>query len=146
MKGKLLIVAIILIVIALVFNHYYQYRERNLADVLKMDKVEKVHYVVKPLEDGKHDYNRTLSDKESIQELTDFLSQYQVKKRKDKGWTTTYTREQFQFFLDYGEGENLDRIMVERDVVLGIYNKLNVLNAPVDYKWFEEFVGNREMR
>jgi hypothetical protein len=69
--------------------------------------------------------------------LADFLNQYQVRLTMKEGWTSDYPSEQFTFRVVYKNGDT-QMFTFEREVFVStrIYE---VVNAPFDYKWIQEF-------
>jgi hypothetical protein len=132
----------IILVIALLFIifRWNDYREKELVDVLDAGEIEEVLYRKLPLENDMVDFNRTIKNPESIQELVDFFSQYKVKKIGIRNFTSKYPDEQFIFQLEYADGRITIPSLIERDIVLVNEEQYTITNGPIDYKWIEDFV------
>lgn len=134
LKRVALIAALILV--GIIFFTFYMYREQNLGDVLNIEQVDRV-LIVTDNKKRLKDVEIPKIDQEKKDQLTDFLNQYQVKLTMKEGWFSDYPSEQFKLYLVYKNGE-LELYTIEREVVATtrIYE---VVNAPLDYKWIQEF-------
>ncbi|MFJ7677093.1 hypothetical protein ACIQXQ_03490 [Peribacillus sp. NPDC097198] len=132
----------IILVVALLFIviRWNDYREKELVDVLDAGEIEEVLYRKLPLENDVVDFNRTVNNPESIQELVDFFSQYKVKKIGIRNFTSKYPDEQFIFQLEYADERITIPSLIERDVVLVDEEQYIITNGPIDYKWIEDFI------
>ncbi|MBE4909884.1 hypothetical protein IMZ08_17755 [Bacillus luteolus] len=135
---KYLFISLLLIIIAVILIYFYKYREQNLGDLLDIGNVNKVHIITQ--HKGSFQFELKEVDQEYINKLTDFLNQYQVKLTNVHGWVSKYENERFELFLGYKNGKS-DRFTIEHDVVVST-RVYKVLNAPLDYKWIQEFERN----
>lgn len=144
MKKKnlsILSVAILLFLMYGVMN-WHAYREKNMIDVLDTTHIEKIYVKHLPIKDGMA-YNRQITDKASLQDLIDFLSQYKVKKVGDRDFVSEYPDEQFQF-LPYYEDERITLpSLIERDVLLHDHYQYEITNGPIDDEWLEDFIKDK---
>jgi hypothetical protein len=125
----------LLLIIAVIIICFYQYREQNLGDLLDMGNVDKVQIITGDKKE--FEMEMTKVDQDTLNKLSDFITQYQVKGTNKKGYISNFENERFELYLGYKNGE-IESYIFERDVVVsnGIYE---VLNAPLDYKWIQEF-------
>ncbi|QOR67325.1 hypothetical protein IM538_04075 [Cytobacillus suaedae] len=126
----------VLILVGIIFFTFYMYREQNLGDVLNIEQVERVLIVT----DDKNRPNGVeipKIDQEKKDQLIAFLNQYQVKLSMKEGWFSDYPSEQFNLYLVYKNGEP-EVFTIEQEVVATteIYE---IVNAPLDYQWIQEF-------
>jgi len=112
-----------------------EYREKNLADVLEAEKIVEVRY-------GKGytvELSDVVNDDASLEEFTDFLSQYRVIKEGPRDFTSQYPEEQYTLQLEYEDERITIPILIERDILLIEMDQYRVTNGPIDSKWIEEF-------
>jgi hypothetical protein len=133
MKKYVLIAPLIILVVVVVI--FYIYREQDLGDVLKIEQVERILLTTEEKEHNGIEIPKV--GQEKINKLADFLNQYQVRLTTKEGWTSDYPSEQFTLRLVYKNGD-FDIYTFEQYVVVStrIYE---VVNAPLDYKWIQEF-------
>lgn len=145
-KKHFYLLVLIVVIILFVIIRWNDYREKKLINVLDAGKIEEVFYKKLPFEnefDG-YEFNRTISNSESIQELVEFLSQYKVKKIGTRDFSSIYPDEQFQFELEYIDDRNTMSSVIERDVALIGYNQYIITNGPFNYEWIEDFIERHE--
>ncbi|MBT2641490.1 hypothetical protein J7I80_04580 [Bacillus sp. ISL-41] len=126
--------SLLLIFIAVIFFNLYKYRAQNLADLVDINRVEKIYIV---LGDNRPEtFELIKAEDETINRLSDFLSQYRVRLTTKGGWSSDHPSERFELFLGYKDGD-LGLYIFERDVVAGggIHK---VLNPPLDYREIEK--------
>lgn len=133
LKKYVLIAALILLIV--IFFTFHKYREQNLGDVLNIDQVERILLTTEERELNGVEIPKV--DQEQIDQLTNFLNQYQVRLTMKEGWISNYPSEQFTLRLVY-KNRDFEICTFERDVVATtrIYE---IVNAPLDYKWIKEF-------
>jgi hypothetical protein len=135
LKKYVLIAALIILIV--IFFIIYKYRAQDLGDVINIEQVERIHLSLddRKLDGVKLEIPRV--SKEQINQLANFLNQYQVKLTNKKGWISDYPSEQFTLRIVYKNGD-FEIYTIERDTVAStrIYE---VVNAPLDYKWIKEF-------
>lgn len=118
-------------------------REKNLTEVLDSKQIERVLFTQRSLENDMGQYNRKLSDKDAIEELISFLSQYKVIKVGDRNFHSEYPEEQFQFLLKYKDNRITMPALIERDVLLNDMYQYKITNGPFDYEWMEDFLKRK---
>ncbi|MFD2444173.1 hypothetical protein ACFSO7_09315 [Bacillus sp. CGMCC 1.16607] len=136
MKKYLLIAALILLFVF--FFTIYKYRAQDLGNVINIDQVERIHLTTEEREtNGVVKIEIPRVSQEQINQLANFLNQYQVKLTNKKGWTSDYPSEQFTLRIVYKNGD-FEIYTIERDTVVStrIYE---LVNAPLDNKWIKEF-------
>ncbi|MBO0603387.1 hypothetical protein I2483_17100 [Sporosarcina sp. E16_3] len=145
-KNKYIYLFAIILIIVLLFIiiRWNDYREKELVDVMDAEDIVEVLYRNLPLESHGGEFDRSISDSESIQELVDFFSQYRVKKVGLRNFTTKYPNEQFIFKLEYADKRITIDSLIEKDVVLLINDQYEITNGPFDYKWIEDFIERHE--
>lgn len=116
------------------------YRDKALVDVLDAGAIEEIAFRKFPLDDTEQ-FNRFVSNPESIQELFEFFDQYEVKKTGRRNFTSQYPDEQVVFQLDYTDDRVALPSLIERDVVLVGDDQYKVLNGPIDFQWIDEFIN-----
>lgn len=131
---RFLYVSLLLIIVAVIFFNLYKYRVQNLADLVDINRVEKIYLVLGDNRPEKFELIK--ADDETINRLSDFLSQYRVRLTTKGGWSSDHPSERFELFLGYKDGD-LGLYIFERDIVAGggIYK---VLNSPLDYREIEK--------
>ncbi|MCM3575353.1 hypothetical protein M3172_19315 [Mesobacillus subterraneus] len=127
--------SLLLIFIVVIFFNLYKYREQNLADLVDINRVEKI-YIMLGNKRPEGQFELSKADDETIKTLTDFLSQYKVRLTTKGGYSSDHPSEQFELYLGYEDGD-LGLFIFERDIVAGggIHK---VLNPPLDYKVIEK--------
>lgn len=133
MKKYGLIAALILLIF--IFFTFYKYRVQDLGDVLNIEQVDRILLTTEERELNGVEIPSV--SQEQINQLAKFLNQYQVRLTMKEGWSSDYPREQFTLRIVYKNGD-YEIYTFERDVVATtrIYE---VVNAPLDYKWIQEF-------
>lgn len=137
MKKYVLVSALILIItISFIF---YIYRAQDLGDIVNIDQVDRIFVTTVESERAIEGIAIQIPkiSQEQKKKLADFLNQYQVRLTMNEGWTSDSPSEQFTFRVVYKNGDT-QIFIFERDVFVStrIYE---VVNAPLDYKWIEEF-------
>lgn len=142
MKKKSFYIFSIAILILLIYGiaKWDDYREKNLTDLLDSAYIEKVYFKHLPLNEDMAGYNRQITDDASLQELINFLSQYQVNKVGSSDFVSEYPDEQFQFQLEYKDDRVTTPSLIEREVLLYDQYQFHITNGPVDYEWLERFL------
>lgn len=109
---------------------------------MDIKNVEKIHIVTERKDFD--EFGLTKVDQETIDQLSDFLTQYRVKLTNKEGWISDHEQEQFEIYLGYKNGE-MEKYTFERDVVVSshIYE---VMNAPLDYKWIQKFAHDNNFK
>lgn len=112
---------------------FYKYRERNLGELVDINRVEELYIVLGdqvPVE-----FELVKASDETIKKMSDFLGQYQVKRTNKEGWISKHKNERFELFFGYEDGE-IERYTFKRDVVVsnGVYK---IVNPPLDYNVIE---------
>lgn len=120
------------------------YREKELVDAMDAGDIVEVLYRSSQFESNLSEFDRSISDSESIQELVDFFSQYRVKKVGLRNFSTKYPNEQFIFKLEYADNRITIDSLIEKDVVLLVNNQYEITNGPFDNKWIEDFIERHE--
>jgi hypothetical protein len=139
LKKYILFAALMLLIV--IFLTLYIYRPQDLGDVINIEQVERIHLSNERKLNGVELEIPKVSQ-EQINQLTNFLNQYQVKLTNKKGWTSDYPSEQFTLRIVYKNGD-FEMYTIERDTVAStrIYK---LVNAPLDYNWIKEF--DRELK
>ena len=137
MKKYILIAALILfIAVSFIF---YIYRAQDLGDVVNIDQVDGIFLTTAESERENEGIEIEIPkvSQEQKRELGDFLNQYQVRLTMKEGWSSENPSEQFTLRIVYKNGE-FEIFIFDHDVVAStrIYE---VVNAPLDYKWIQEF-------
>ncbi len=135
---KYFFISLSLVIIAVILINSYKYREQNLGELLDIGNVDKVHIITEYKDSYQFELKK--ADQESISKLADYLNQYQVKLTNEHGWTSKYENERFELLLGYKNGDS-ERFTIEHDVVVST-RVYRVINAPLDYKWIQEFERN----
>lgn len=135
LKKYVLIAALILFIV--IFFTLYKYREQDLGNVLNIDQADRILLTTKDRELYGVEIEIPKVNQEQINQLADYLNQYQVRLTMKDGWNSDHPSEQFTLRIVYKNGD-YEIYTFERDVVAakGIYE---VVNAPLDYKWIQEF-------
>ena len=143
-KYVYLLVIIGVIILFVMINRWNDYREKKLVDVLDAEKIEDVLYRELSFEDefDDNEFNRTISNSDSLQELVEFLSQYKVKKIGPRNFTSIYPDEQFSFEFQYVDNRNTMSSLI--DVALIGFNQYIITNGPFDYEWIVDFIERHE--
>ena len=115
-----------------------------MVEVLDAEAVEQILYTKLPLEDEEVYFNRTIDNPATIQEFTDFLGQYKVKKIGVRDFVSSYPNEQFSFDLVYTDERNTIPSLIERDILLNEHDQYEITNGPVDYQWLIKFLEKHE--
>ena len=145
-KNKYIYLLAIIFIIVLLFitMRWNDYREKELVDVMDAGDIVEVLYRSLLFESNLSEFDRSISDSESIQELVDFFSQYRVKKVGLRNFSTKYPNEQFIFKFEYADNRITIDSLIEKDVVLLVNNQYKITNGPFDYKWIEDFIKRHE--
>lgn len=77
-----------------------------------------------------------IEDTETINQLADFLKQYQVKPSKQDGWISKNLNEQIDFLFEYKDGSTKPYTF-DGDVIAS-YSIYMVVNDSIDYEWMEK--------
>ncbi|WP_102262581.1 hypothetical protein [Mesobacillus jeotgali] len=137
MKKYVLISALILI-IAISFT-FYIYRVKDLGDVVNIYQVDRILLTTDESERAIEGIEVEIPkvSQEQKKKLAEFLNQYQVRLTMKEGWSSDDPSEQFTLRIVYKNGD-FEIYTFERDIVAStrIYE---VVNAPLDYKWIQEF-------
>ncbi|WP_226674954.1 hypothetical protein [Mesobacillus jeotgali] len=137
MKKYVLISALILI-IAISFT-FYIYRVKDLGDVVNIYQVDRILLTTDESERAIEGIEVEIPkvSQEQKKKLAEFLNQYQVRLTMKEGWSSDDPSEQFTLSIVYKNGD-FEIYTFERDIVAStrIYE---VVNAPLDYKWIQEF-------
>lgn len=144
-KKKYGYLSALIIVGLLVFSflRWNDYREKDLVEVLDVDEMVEFRYADQTEEYVGLEFNGIVKDQESLQELTNFLSQYRVKKEGERNFETKYPDEQFNFLVSYEDDRITTSSLIERDVFLFDMDSYKIVNGPVDYAWLEDFMERR---
>src|SRR5690606_19235079 len=122
------------------FLRWNDYREKDLVEVLDANEIVEFRFNV-GYEDYSRDYYKGLvKEQESLQELVDFLSQYRVKKVGERYFELNYPVERITFQTFYEDERITVPSFIERDVFLFGRDQYKIINGPVDYAWFEDFM------
>ncbi|QMT18043.1 hypothetical protein H1Q58_03210 [Planococcus maritimus] len=121
-----------------------EYREKDMVEVLDAEAVEQIFYTKLPLEDEEVYFNHSIDNPAAIQEFTDFLGQYKVKKIGVRDFSSSYPDEQFSFDLVYTDERNTIPSLIERNILLNEHDQYEITNGPVDYQWLQEFLEKHE--
>lgn len=140
--GKKTVIYLIISVLAIGFliSKYNEYKEKSLDDILTHNVKGFKSIAFENYKSQIYNEDRLTTDKkEAMDELTGFLSGYQVKKMKDAEWNSDVSKEK-DFSLDiYSENKP---IMVgfyeERIHIFGV-GYFRVINGPIDIEWFQSF-------
>lgn len=130
---KTFYVPLLLVIIAVIAFFGYKYREQSLADLVRINDVEKFYIVIR--DEGPESFELIKADDETINQLRKFLDQYRVKLTAMHGYSSQHPNEKFTLYFQYKDGDS--RLYeFEHDLVIwtSIYK---VLNPPVDYKEIE---------
>ncbi|MFS0864849.1 hypothetical protein [Fredinandcohnia sp. 179-A 10B2 NHS] len=133
MKKFGLVAALILLIV--IFFTFYKYRLQDLDDVLNIEQVDRILLTTEERELNGVEIPRV--SQEQIKQLGEFLNQYQVRLTMKEGWSSDYPKEQFTLRIVYKNGD-YEIFTFERDVVATTRIYV-VVNAPLDYKWIQEF-------
>ncbi|MDQ0350952.1 hypothetical protein J2R98_000755 [Alkalibacillus filiformis] len=140
-KGKaltLLLMATPVLIISLYF--YNEYREKSLDQVMNYNEDE-LHELV--VHEG-HEQEWRTDEQEHAEAISEFLSQYQVKKMRNRDWDSDVSNEKGFRITIYKEGSAImtsiyeDRLL---DVGTGPYE---VVNGPVDIGWIENYIKKHQ--
>ncbi|WP_042143390.1 hypothetical protein [Paucisalibacillus sp. EB02] len=130
---KIFITVIIIVPILLfTFMIFNDYREKGLEDVIGFNTANVDYIIIN--DDVKTD------KMEHAEALKDFLSQYRVKKMKDREWDGDVSNEKGFRITIYSNGKPISASIYENHLHYknsGEYYK--VLNGPIDMEWIEEF-------
>lgn len=135
---KIFIVSVIIIPILLFsFYNYNDYREKSLNEVIRIN-TNKVDYII--IND------KLMSDnKEYVEELNEFLSQYRVEKMKDHEWNSDVSKERgFKLTIYSNDKPFMANIYENRLNYLNSGEYYKVLNGPIDMEWVEEMYEKLE--
>ncbi|MCM3742946.1 hypothetical protein M3193_02210 [Sporosarcina luteola] len=130
---KKIIIYLLIGVVAVVFlfSEYNEYKEKSLDDLVANAKSIsfKIH----------NDDDRWTTDKkEAIDELTKFLSQYQIKKMKDpKG--IVYSEEVGFWLAIHTKDKIIMAALYEERIYIPGMGYYKVLNGPIDKGWLQSF-------
>lgn len=133
-----------MVLAALGVSRWYDFKEKDLVKVLDASNIEKIMYSKPPLNGESLNYNRTISEPESIKGLINFLSQYKVKKIGARNFISEYPAEQFRFVLVYKDGSMSMPSLLERDIALAEFEYYTILNGPIDYEWLGDYLAGLE--
>ncbi|WP_144475585.1 hypothetical protein [Cytobacillus oceanisediminis] len=140
MRFKRTLIVIIVVLLIYGINRWYDYREKNLAEILDANKVTAVYFNIRPFEEDKA-FNRKIVNETSIKVLTEFFSLYTVKKTGSRNFLSKYPEEQFTFQLEYSDQRITVPNLIERDVALIGMDQYDIINEPIDYKWLEDYLA-----
>ncbi|MFJ7934523.1 hypothetical protein [Sporosarcina sp. NPDC096371] len=118
------------------FSKYNEYREKNLGDLYA--------YHESSFESLEFEYIGhdpwSANEKQPMEELMEFLSQYQVKKMKDSEWDSNLSGEKgFWAYTRYGK-DRLEMVSIFGDrLIFASDGYYKVINGPVDMNWIESF-------
>jgi hypothetical protein len=135
---KYMLIAGVILFIVISFT-FYIYRAQDLGDVVNIDQVDRIFLTTveseREIEGVEVEIPKISQDQKK--KLADFLHQYQVRLTMNEGWTSDHSSEQFTFRVVYKNGDT-QIFTFEREVFVStrIYE---VVNAPLDYKWIQEF-------
>lgn len=139
MKSKRYFVIGAIILIFLSIKFYDDHRVKGLGDVIEYDinKFETLAF-----NEGYMDsFDWRTDQKEHAEKLDDFLSQYLVKKMKDKEWNPDLSEEKGFKMTIYTKGDPIIAFIYEyRLLFLNEQHYYEVVNGPIDINWVESYV------
>ncbi|MDW0115590.1 hypothetical protein QTL97_01390 [Sporosarcina thermotolerans] len=109
------------------------HREKSLDELIKYQDNK-----FKAMEFNFSDWR--IEEKEPVEEMLEFLSQYRVKKMKDSEWNSNVSGEKGFQVMVYLKGKTTGASIYENRILS--YNKTSyykVLNGPIDMEWIEAF-------
>lgn len=134
-KKTVIYLIISVLAIGILILKYNDYKEKNLDDLfIQYSK----HY--KSIAFEVYDDNKSIPDDKAVMdELTGFLSQYQVKKMKDAEWNSDVSKEK-GFWIDIQSKNKLITILfLEERVHIPGFGYYRVINGPIDIDWLQNF-------
>lgn len=137
MKKKSIYLLLAVVIAGGIFGlrRWDEYREKDLVDVLEAEAIVAFRYG----KEGTADLSEAVNDDQSLEEFTDFLNRYRVKKEGPRDFTSQYPKEQHTFQLEYEDQRISIPILIERDIILIEMDQYRVTNGPIDSEWIEEF-------
>ncbi|MFD1030778.1 hypothetical protein [Metaplanococcus flavidus] len=100
-KYGYLLALIIIGLLVFSFLRWNDYREKDLVEVLDAEEIVEFRFADGTEEYVDLEFNGIVTDQESLQELTNFFSEYRVKKEGERNFETKYPDEQFNFLTSY---------------------------------------------
>src|SRR5690606_38179317 len=125
-------VMIMVPILLFAFMVFHDYKEKDLDDVIRFNTAEVDYYMI----NDEKVTGETLHGKV----LKDFLSQYRVKKMKDREWDSDVSKEKGFRITIYSNGKPISANIYENRLHFknsGEY--YTVLNGPIDVEWVEEY-------
>lgn len=140
MSKKIVIYPIIgVLAIGILFLKYTDYKEKGL-DSLFVQYSEDF----KSMAFEAYDNNKSIPDDKAVNdELTDFLSHYQVMKIKDAEWDTAVSSEKGVWIDIQSENKLLTILFLEKHVHMPGFGYYKVINGPIDIDWLQSFQDSK---
>jgi len=136
MKNKNFIVLIVgILLVFFIYSKYNEYKEKNLGDLYAYNESSfeslEFEYI------GNDPWSS--NEKQPMEELTEFLSQYQVKKMKYSEWDSNLSGEKgFWAYTRYGK-DKLVMVSIFGDRLILSNEYYKVVNGSIDMNWIESF-------
>lgn len=135
-KRTIIYLIILILAVGLLISKYYNENKEKGLDELITSQIKGFESMA--FENYKQD-ELTTDNEEAFAELTELLSQYQVKQMKDAEWDADVSKEK-DFTVDiYSKNKPLMIGFYEERLHIFGVGYFYVINGPIDIEWFQSF-------
>ena len=142
-RFKFLVIGIVIIVAFFSLKIINDYRERNLADLIKYKPNDFysfgfIHEFINVPED--YAYEWFTKDREPVDELMEFLGQYDVKKINEKEFNDNRNNKiEFMFYIYHSKARPAIVMGHENHIQIIVGKYYSIINDPIDIEWIEKY-------
>ena len=135
-KKRYLAIGLITIIVFFSIKTYSDYREKELNDVISYNSSEFKSMDFK----FQGDESWKTNESENVEELIEFLGQYEVKKMRNSWWDGDVSKEKgFDISIYSKDNRIMASIYENRLLFFGNGDAYKVLNGPIDMDWVQEY-------
>ncbi|MFA9558526.1 hypothetical protein ACERII_14560 [Evansella sp. AB-rgal1] len=137
-KGKVFLSLLIIVPITVFsLNLFDVYREKGLDEVINYRESNFESLV---FNEGNPEYEWRTDNKEQAEEIRNFLSQYRVKRMKDREWDSDVSSEKGVRITVYTKGNPIITSIYEERVLDVGSGPYWVVNGPIDVEWLINYM------
>lgn len=134
-KNNFIILVVGILLVFYIYSKYNEYKEKNLGDLFTYNESS---FESLEFEYIGHDA-WSANEKQPMEELMEFLSQYQVKKMKDSEWDPDLSGEKGFWTIIRYDKERLTMASIHEGRLIFSNEYYKVVNGPIDMNWVESF-------
>ena len=117
---------------------FHDYSEKNLDEVIQY---KPNNFISLTIRDKSGDVEWTTYNKDAVEKLLTFLSNYRVKKISDRAYDDggLSSDKRFEIIIKHSKAANLFALIQEDEVHIYKKGYYQVLNGPIDMHWVKRF-------